>query len=88
MGYPARRANAIKDVAEEVEEYFRGRRCSVDGSRFFCRRAAGLEAGNMTVGEERVNSYGWEDAARNFLSDLRFAGRQLLKHPVFTVTAT
>jgi len=41
----------------------------------------------MTVAKERVNSYGWEDAARNFLSDLRFAARQLLKHPVFTATA-
>jgi putative ABC transport system permease protein len=35
-----------------------------------------------------VNSYGWENAATAFLGDLRFAGRQLLKHPVFTATAT
>jgi hypothetical protein len=42
----------------------------------------------MAIVKEQVNSYGWENVARTFLGDLRFAGRQLLKHPVFTATAT
>ena len=85
------RAKHDRDVAEEVEQYFeeaeaawRSRGLSAKDAR----RAARLEAGTMAVAKERVNSYGWENTARSFLSDLRFAGRQLLKHKVFTATAT
>ncbi len=87
----ANRTRHDRDVAEEVEEYFeqaeaewRSRGFSADEAR----RAARLEAGNTAAVKERVNSYGWENAARTFFGDLRFAGRQLLKHPVFTATAT
>ena len=80
-----------RDVADEVEQYFeeaeaawRSRGLSAEDAR----RAARLDAGDMTVVKERVNSYGWENAATTFLGDLRFTGRQLLKHPVFTATAT
>jgi predicted permease len=85
------RAKHDREVADEVEEYFeqaaaawRSRGLSAEDAR----RAARLEAGNMAVVKERVNSYGWENAARTFFGDLRFAGRQLRKHPVFTATAT
>ncbi len=35
-----------------------------------------------------MRSYGWENAITAFMGDLRFALRQLLKHPAFAVTAT
>ncbi len=87
----ANRAKHDRDTAEEVEQYFeeaeaalRSRGLSADDAR----RAARLEAGNLTLVRERVNAYGWENIARSFFSDLRFAGRQLWKHKVFTATAT
>src|SRR5580658_1171000 len=80
-----------RDVADEVEQYFeeaeaawRSRGLSAEDAR----RAARLDAGDMAAVKERVNSYGWENATTTFLGDLRFAGRQLLRHPVFTATAT
>lgn len=87
----ANRAKHDRDVAEEVEQYFeeaeaewRSRGLSAKDAT----RAARLEAGSVTVAKERVNAYGWENTARNFFGDLRFAGRQLLKHKAFTATAT
>ena len=80
-----------QDVADEVEHYFEQAESELrlgGLSADDARRAARLEAGNRTVVKERVNSYGWENAVRSFAGDLRFAGRQLRKHPVFTVTAT
>lgn len=80
-----------RDVSEEVDHYFeeaaaelRARGLTAEEAK----RAARLEAGNMEIAKERVNSYGWENAVRSFAGDLRFAGRQLLKHPVFTAAAT
>ena len=85
------RAKHDQDVAEEVAQYFEeaasaweARGLSIDEAR----KAARLEVGNFTVVRERVNSYGWENVARTFVGDLRFAVRQLLKHPAFTATAT
>lgn len=80
-----------QDVADEVEHYFEQAEAELrlgGLSAEDARRAARLEAGNRAVVKERVNSYGWENAVRCFTGDLRFAGRQLRKHPVFTVTAT
>jgi putative ABC transport system permease protein len=85
------RAQHDRETAEEVEQYFeeaeaawRSRGLSAEDAR----RAARLEGGSMTAAQERVNSYGWENIARSFIGDLRFAGRQLWKHKVFTATAT
>ena len=87
----ANRAKHDRDVAEEVEQYFeeaeaawRSRGLSAKDAR----RAARQEAGSVAVAKEQVNAYGWENTARNFFGDLRFAGRQLLKHKAFTATAT
>jgi predicted permease len=80
-----------REVADEVEQYFeeaeaawRARGLSAEEAR----KAARLESGTMTAAKERVNSYGWENRVRSLAGDLRFAGRQLRKHPVFTATAT
>ncbi len=87
----ANRAKHDREVTEEVEQYFeeaeaawRSRGLSAKDAR----RAARLEAGSVAAAKERVNAYGWENTARNFFGDLRFAGRQLLKHKAFTATAT
>ncbi len=85
------RSKHDRDVAEEVEQYFEeavsaweARGLSVDEAK----KAARLEMGNFIAVRERVSSYGWENVARTFVGDLRFAFRQLLKHPAFTATAT
>jgi len=85
------RAQHDRDVAEEVEQYFEeataawvARGLSAEDAR----RAARLEAGSATVAREQVSSYGWENLARSFAGDVRFAARQLWKHPAFTLTAT
>jgi len=85
------RAKHDQEVAEEVEQYFEEATAAWE-ARGLCvdeaRKAARREVGNFTVVRERVNSYGWENVARSFVGDLRFALRQLLKHPAFTATAT
>ena len=80
-----------RDLADEVEQYFQdataafvARGLSVEDAR----RAARLEAGNINIAKESVISYGWENTITSFLADLRFAARQLAKHPAFTLTAT
>jgi putative ABC transport system permease protein len=85
------RAKYDRETAEEVEQYFeeaeaawRSRGLSAEDAR----RAARLEGGSAAAAQERVNSYGWENIARSFFGDLRFAGRQLWKHKAFTATAT
>jgi putative ABC transport system permease protein len=86
-----RRPVRDRDVTDEVEQYFEEAEAELRSrglSAKDARRAARLEAGNMTVVKERVNSYGWENAARSLGGDLRYAARQLRKHPVFTLTAT
>lgn len=86
-----RRSARDRDVADEVQQYFD--EAVAEGmarglSQQEARRAARLESGSMTAAREQVSSYGWENAIRIFSADLRFAIRQLLKHPAFTVTAT
>jgi putative ABC transport system permease protein len=91
FGSLIRRSARDQDVADEVQQYFdeavaegRARGLSPDEAR----RAARLESGSMTAAREQVSSYGWENTIRIFSADLRFAARQLWKHPAFTVTAT
>lgn len=85
------KADRDREVADEVEQYFeeataawmaRGRTLGE------ARRAARLEAGSMTAARAQARSYGWENGVSSLMSDLRFAARQLRKHPGFTATAT
>ena len=79
-----------RDVDDEVEQYFAEAAASWQErglSPEQARRAARLEAGNLATVKDRVASYGWENAARNLFADLRFAWRQLRKHPLFTAAA-
>ncbi len=84
----ARPAKTSQETDEELRHYFeeataawKARGLSADDAM----RAARREFGSMTVAEEQVRSYGWENAVRTFFSDLRFAARQLRNHPGFTV---
>ncbi len=84
------RSRRDQEVADEVEQYFeeaaadwRSRGLSAEDAK----RAARLESGNMAVVKEQVRSYGWENTATLFVGDLRFAARQLWKHPSFSLTA-
>jgi len=77
-----------QEITEEIGQYFeeaaadwRARGLSEEEAR----RAARLECGNPVVAAEQVQSYGWENGVRTFLSDLRFAARQLCRNPGFAV---
>src|ERR1700722_17396861 len=85
-----RRSRRDQDVADEVEQYFeeaaadwRSRELSAEDAE----RHARLESGNIAIVKEQVRSYGWENAATSLLGDLRYAARQLWKHPSFSLTA-
>src|SRR3984885_2040831 len=84
------RARREQDVADEVAQYFeeaeadwRARGLSPDEAKKAVRR----EVGSMATARERASEYGWENGVKVFMDDLRFAARQLWKHPAFTVTA-
>jgi putative ABC transport system permease protein len=86
-----RRQNHDQDIADEVAQYledaaaaWRARGLSEEDAT----KAARQEIGNIHVVKERIHLYGWENGVRGLWSDLRFAWRQLLKHPIFTATAT
>ena len=68
---------------EEAEAEWRERGLSAEEAK----RAARREAGSIAVARERASEYGWENNVKVFMDDLRFAARQLWKHPAFTVTA-
>ncbi len=79
-----------KEIDDEVQHYFeemtaayRERGLSDEDAR----RAARQECGNLHTAKEQVRTYGWENTVRVFAADLRFAGRQLRRNPVFAVTA-
>jgi putative ABC transport system permease protein len=82
--------HANDDIAAEIRQYLEdataagiARGLSPDDAR----RAARLELGNTSVAHEQVRSYGWENAVRTFLFDLRYAARQLRHHPGFTIVS-
>ena len=84
----ARRAQRDNETDEELRHYLeeatadaRARGLSDEDAV----RAGRREIGSMTAAREEVRSYGWENAMRTFLSDLRFAARQLRSHPGFAL---
>ncbi len=83
-----RQAEKNQEIGEEVQHFleeatvvWESRGLSAEDAK----RAARLELGNMTVAQEQVRAYGWENLVRTFSSDVRFAARQLRNHPGFTI---
>jgi len=79
-----------REVADEVEQYFEEAAAEWESrglSPKEARRAARRDGGSMTAAREQAGSYGWENGVKVLSDDLRFAARQLWKHPAFTVTA-
>ena len=79
-----------REIDEEVRHYFeevaadyRERGLSDEDAR----RAARRECGNPDAAGEKMRTYGWENAVRTFVGDLRFAGRQLRRNPGFTTVS-
>jgi putative ABC transport system permease protein len=84
------RTRASEDIAAEIRQYLDdataagiARGLSFDQAHAAARR----EIGNMTVVEEQVRSYGWENGVRTFLFDLRYAMRQLRRNAGFTIVS-
>jgi putative ABC transport system permease protein len=81
-----RRDEQDREIDEEVQHYFeemtaayRERGLSDEDAR----RAAYQECGNLHAAKDLVRTYGWENTARTFVGDLRFAGRQLRRNSSF-----
>jgi putative ABC transport system permease protein len=79
-----------REIDEEVRHYFeevaadyRKRGLSDEDAR----RAARRECGIPEAAREKMRTYGWENALRTFVGDLRFAGRQLRRNPGFTTVS-
>ena len=70
----------VQNYFEEAAAVYRKRGLSEEDAR----RAVHQECGNLRSAEEQVRSYGWENAFRTFVGDVRFAMRQLRRKPGFT----
>src|SRR3954463_7769526 len=76
------------DLAAEIRQYLDDAIAAAVGrglSPKEAERAARVEIGNLAPLHEQVRSYGWENAVRTFLFDLRYAARQLRTHRGFTI---
>ncbi len=82
----AREQDVVDEVAHffvEAEAEWRDRGLSSSEAKLAARR----DLGSMIVARDQANAYGWEIRVKSFMDDLRFAGRQLRKHPAFALTA-
>jgi putative ABC transport system permease protein len=80
-----------RDIEDEVRQFFEAATATWIGRGLRAeeaRRQARIELGSMAAARDRASAYGWEYAVASFLRDLRFAIRQLLKHPIFSGVAT
>jgi Acidobacterial duplicated orphan permease len=81
------RTEQYREINDEVQHYFEELTASYRErglSDEDARRAAREEYGSLQAAEEQVRTYGWENAVRTFVADLRFAVRQLRRNPGFT----
>lgn len=79
-----------QDVADELSHYFAEaeaemRDCGLSSEE--ARKAVRQELGSTVVARDQASEYGWENRVKSFSADVRFAIRQLWKHPVFAMTA-
>lgn len=85
-----RQARKNEDIALEVRQYLDDaiaagmtRGLSPEESQ----RVARLELGNLSLVQEQVRSYGWENVVRTLLFDMRYSVRQLRHNLGFTVVS-
>lgn len=79
-----------QEIGEEARQYFEEAVAAQRErglSETEARRAAVLECGSPERAAEQVRAFGWENALRTFISDLRFAARQLLRNPGFAIVS-
>lgn len=84
------RSTRNQEIDDEVRQYFEEATAAYRERGYSekdARRAVRVEFGNPSVIEDQVRSYGWENMVRTILGDLRFAVRQLLRNPGFTVVS-
>jgi putative ABC transport system permease protein len=80
-----------EEIVEEVRQYFdeaTSERVTRGVPPEEAKRAAVLESGNVTLVQEQVRSYGWENALLTLFADLRFALRQVVRNPGFAIVTT
>ena len=85
-----RRGQRDRDLADELHQYYEDAASEkkAQGMRpEEAQRAARLETGSIAAARDQAHSYGWENALTGFFADLRFALRQLRRHPAFAATA-
>ena len=75
-----------REVADEVAHYYEQAAADLT-SRGLSPEEARRESRSHTTVQEQLRSYGWENALAAFARDLRFALRQVWKHPAFAATA-
>jgi putative ABC transport system permease protein len=79
-----------REVAEELAQYFAEAEAEWQTTGLApdeAKKAVRHEQGTIARAREQASEYGWENTVRNLRDDLRFARRQLGKHPAFTLTA-
>src|SRR5574342_628432 len=82
------RTAADQDVADEVRHYFDEATAELIQhglSADDARRAARASLGSITVAEEQVRAYGWENVVSTSLADASFAVRRLWRAPGFAI---
>jgi predicted permease len=81
------RSAADQDLSDEMQDYFEQATAAHIArglSPEEARRAARVEAGNMTTIREEVRGHGWKNFVSAFFADLRYAARWLRHKPGFT----
>src|SRR6201996_7032574 len=85
-----RRDAADAELSEELGDYV-ARATAENVGRGVLPEAGGgaalVEAGSATSVQDRVRGSGWENAAENFVADVRYGARQLLRNPGFAIGA-
>jgi len=84
------RAAQDRDLDEELRQFYDEAIADLEArglSPEDARRTARRDLGNRAVAHDQVRSLGWENALATFLSDLRFAGRQLRRNPGFATVS-